>query len=94
MEPKRQCSSCYWGNLPQDLGEIRSLVGNMPFFVPGIGTQGGDIEMAVINGKDENGTGMIINSSRAIIYASDGKNFAKAARKVAIRLKDEINQYR
>jgi len=79
---------------PRELQEIRSFVGNMPFLVPGIGTQGGDIEMAVINGKDGDGTGMIINSSRAVIYAGDGKSFAKAARTVAVRLRDEINRYR
>jgi orotidine-5'-phosphate decarboxylase len=66
----------------------------MPFLVPGIGVQGGDIEMAVINGKDGNGTGMIINSSRAVIYAGEGKDFAQTARAAALRLRDEINRYR
>jgi orotidine-5'-phosphate decarboxylase len=79
---------------PGELQEIRALVGNMPFLVPGIGAQGGDIEKAVINGKDKDGTGMIINSSRGIIYAGDGKNFAQAARAAALQLKDEINRYR
>ncbi len=79
---------------PQELGEIRSLTGNMPFLVPGIGAQGGDIEKAVVNGKDEKGRGMIINSSRGIIYAGTGKDFAQAARTAALRLKDEINRYR
>ena len=79
---------------PQELGEIRSLTGNMPFLVPGIGAQGGDIEKAVVNGKDEKGRGMIINSSRGIIYAGKGKDFAQAARTAALRLKDEINRYR
>ena len=79
---------------PQELGEIRSLVGNMPLLVPGIGAQGGDIEKAVQNGKDEKGTGMIINSSRGIIYAGKGKDFAQAARAAALQLRDEINRYR
>jgi orotidine-5'-phosphate decarboxylase len=79
---------------PQDLGEIRSLVGNMPFLVPGIGAQGGDIERAVINGKTPDGTGMIINSSRGIIYAGRGEDFAQAARAAALQLKNEINRYR
>ena len=79
---------------PQEIGKIRALVGNMPFLVPGIGTQGGDIERAVINGKTQDGTGMIINSSRGIIYAERGKNFAQAARAAALQLRDEINRYR
>jgi orotidine-5'-phosphate decarboxylase len=79
---------------PRELQEIRALVDNIPFLVPGIGAQGGDIEKAVINGKDKDGTGMIINSSRGIIYAGEGKNFAQAARTAALRLKDEINRYR
>ena len=79
---------------PQELREIRSLVGNMPLLVPGIGAQGGDIERAVTNGKTADGTGMIINSSRGIIYAGKGKDFADAARSAALRLKDEINRWR
>ncbi len=79
---------------PEELGEIRAISGDMPLLVPGIGTQGGDIRETVINGRDRNGTGMIINSSRAIIYASPGKDFADAARNAALALRDEINLYR
>jgi len=79
---------------PRELHEIRSIVGEMPFLVPGIGAQGGDVEKAVMNGKNEKGTGMIINSSRGIIYAGDGNDFAQAARNAAIQLRDEINRYR
>ena len=70
---------------PRELHEIRSIVGEIPLLVPGIGAQGGDVERAVSNGKNAKGTGMIINSSRGIIYASDGKDFAMAARDAAIR---------
>jgi orotidine-5'-phosphate decarboxylase len=79
---------------PKELNEIRSIAGDMPFLVPGIGAQGGDVERAVTNGKTRNGTGMIINSSRSIIYASNRDDFAGAARKAAIALRDEINRYR
>jgi orotidine-5'-phosphate decarboxylase len=79
---------------PDELREIRSIVGNMPFLVPGIGAQGGHVESAVRNGKDAAGTGMIINSSRGIIYSSDGEDFAEAARKSTILLMEEINRYR
>jgi orotidine-5'-phosphate decarboxylase len=79
---------------PEELGEIRTISGEMPLLVPGIGTQGGDVRKAVINGRDRNGTGMIINSSRAIIYASPETDFAEAARTAALALRDEINRYR
>jgi orotidine-5'-phosphate decarboxylase len=79
---------------PEELKEIRAIVGDMPFLVPGIGAQGGDVKSTVINGKTRNGTGMIISSSRGIIYASNKEDFAEAARKAVISLRDEINQYR
>jgi len=79
---------------PKELSEIRSIVGDMPFLVPGIGAQGGDVEKAVSSGKTQNGAGMIVNSSRGIIYASKRQDFAEAARYAAIILRDEINRYR
>lgn len=79
---------------PEELGEIRLIIGEMPLLVPGIGAQGGDIKKAVTNGMSSNGAGMIINSSRSIIYASSGKDFADAARNRAMELCDEINRYR
>ena len=79
---------------PEELGEIRSIVGNMPLLVPGIGAQGGAVEKAVKKGKTRDGAGLIINSSRDIIYAGAGNNFAEAARHAAIKLRDDINQYR
>ena len=78
----------------KELKEIRSIVGDMPFLVPGIGAQGGDVQKTVTNGMDSKGTGMIINSSRGIIYASNGSDFAEAARSAAKRLRDEINRHR
>ncbi len=79
---------------PEDMKEIRAITGNMPFLVPGIGAQGGDVEAAVVSGKTEKYAGMIINSSRGIIYAGKGDNFAEAAQEAARALRDEINQYR
>lgn len=79
---------------PDELRDVRSIAGDIPLLVPGIGAQGGDIEKAVKNGKDSMGAGMIINSSRGIIYAGAGKEYAEAARKAAIELRDEINKYR
>ena len=72
---------------PDELKEIRAVIGDIPFLTPGIGAQGGDVEKAVKAGTTPDGTGMIINSSRGIIYS---ENPAEAAKK----LRDEINKYR
>jgi len=79
---------------PEELKEVRAIAGDMPLLVPGIGAQGGDVQKAVTNGKSRNGTGMIINSSRGIIYAGKGEDFAAAAGNAARNLRDEINRYR
>jgi orotidine-5'-phosphate decarboxylase len=79
---------------PRELSEIRAITGDMPFLVPGIGAQGGDVEKAVKSGMSSKGTGMIINSSRGIIYAGTGNDFTEAARDAALKLRDEINRYR
>lgn len=75
---------------PSELAEVRSIVGDMPLLIPGIGAQGGDVEAVVRAGRTPNGTGMIINSSRAVLYASDGRDFANAARSVALSSRNAI----
>jgi len=62
--------------------------------VPGIGAQGGDIEATVKAGKTLGGTGLMINSSRAILYAGQGEDYADAARRAALETRDAINRYR
>jgi orotidine-5'-phosphate decarboxylase len=79
---------------PGELAEIREATGDMPFLVPGIGAQGGDVAAAVRAGRTADGRGLLINSSRGILYASQGEDFADAARAAALTLRDEINQYR
>lgn len=79
---------------PKELAEIREIVGDMPILIPGIGAQGGDIEKTIKAGKDSRGMGMIINSSRGIIFASSGEDFAEAARRETLKLNEEINKYR
>lgn len=79
---------------PEELAELRAVTGEIPFLVPGIGAQGGDVKKAVTNGMTSDGTGMAVNSSRGIIYAGTGKNFITAVRAAAIALRDEINRYR
>jgi len=79
---------------PGDLAEVRALVGNMPLLVPGVGAQGGDVAQVVQNGQTERGTGLIISSSRAILYASSGEDFASAARAATQQLRGQINSSR
>jgi orotidine-5'-phosphate decarboxylase len=79
---------------PQELREIRALVGNLPILIPGIGAQGGDVEATVNAGMDSRGMGMIINSSRNIIFASNGPDFAEKARRATLELHTLINQCR
>ncbi|HMU17859.1 MAG TPA: orotidine 5'-phosphate decarboxylase, partial [Thauera aminoaromatica] len=59
-----------------------------------IGAQGGDIAATLVAGRTENGTGLMINSSRAVLYAGKGEDFAEAARRVAEETRDAINAYR
>ena len=77
---------------PEEIAKVRAIVGDMPLLIPGIGAQGGDIEATVKAGGIAGvpGTGMIINSSRAILYASSGNDFAQAARLVAQSTRDAL----
>jgi orotidine-5'-phosphate decarboxylase len=77
---------------PDEIAKVRAIVGDIPLLIPGIGAQGGDIEATVKAGAvaDKPGTGMIINSSRAILYASSGNDFAQAARAVALNTRDAL----
>lgn len=79
---------------PDEIARVRDIVGDMPLLVPGIGAQGGDIEATVNAGKTTKTTGLMINSSRAILYAGKDENYAEAARQVAQETRDSINRYR
>ncbi|HVB84172.1 MAG TPA: orotidine-5'-phosphate decarboxylase [Rhodanobacteraceae bacterium] len=79
---------------PQELAEVRQLVGDMPLLVPGVGAQGGDVEAVVRHGKTAARSGLLISSSRAILYASSGNDFATAARDATRALRDAINRCR
>lgn len=79
---------------PKEISEVRAIAPEIPFLVPGIGAQGGDVKAVVEAGKTKDGAGLVINSSRAILYASKEKDFAQAARKVAQATRDEINRFR
>ena len=79
---------------PSELAAIRQVCPDLPILIPGIGNQGGDLEAALHAGLDARGAGVLVNSSRNIIYAGNGEDFARAARRAALSLRDEINQVR
>ncbi len=88
------CAIVVGATYPSELRRVRTIVGDMPILIPGIGAQGGDIAATVAAGKDSRGWGMIINSSRNILFASPNEDFAQAARNVTQKLRTEINKYR
>jgi orotidine-5'-phosphate decarboxylase len=85
-----ECGLVVGATYPDELRVVRSIVGDMPLLVPGIGAQGGDIAATVAAGADSSGFGMVVNTSRAVLYASAGRDFADAARAEAIRTRDEL----
>ena len=87
-----QCGLVVGATFPAELAEVRKIVGDMPLLVPGIGAQGGDIEATVKAGRTQQGSGMMINSSRAILYAKpqDGEDAWQAAARVARETRDAI----
>jgi orotidine-5'-phosphate decarboxylase len=88
------CALVTGATWPEELGKVRAVVGEMPLLVPGIGAQGGDVEAVLKHGATAGGTGLMISSSRAILYAGQGENFALAARAAASELRDTINRHR
>jgi orotidine-5'-phosphate decarboxylase len=79
---------------PQELADVRQIVGDMPFLVPGIGAQGGDIAQVVTQGQTADGMGLIISASRSILYSDGGGDFATHARNAAQQLRAAINVHR
>jgi orotidine-5'-phosphate decarboxylase len=88
------CGLVVGATYPKELARLRQVAPELPFLIPGIGSQGGNLEAAVAHGPTTTGIGPVINSSRGIIYASSGPDFAKAARAATIDLRDRINQIR
>jgi orotidine-5'-phosphate decarboxylase len=88
------CALVVGATYPRELAEVREIVGNMPFLVPGVGAQGGDVAQAVQSGQTAAGTGLVMSSSRGILYASSGEDFVSAAREATLKLRDQINASR
>jgi orotidine-5'-phosphate decarboxylase len=88
------CMIVVGATYPEELADLRKHTGDLPFLVPGVGAQGGDVAKVMAAGKTPAGTGLVISSSRAILYASSGPDFAEAARQAATQLRDSINVHR
>lgn len=78
---------------PDKLALVREAANQLPILIPGIGAQGGDLKNVVRNGRDARGKGIIVNSSRGIIFASNGDDFAEAARRECLKMHKEILSY-
>lgn len=89
---KRNCCVMVGATYPEELAEVRKIVGDMPILIAGIGTQDGDLEKTLKAGLDSQGHGLIVNASRSIIFASRGADFAEAARKKAQELHERIRK--
>jgi len=89
---KGNCMVMVGATYPDELKEVREIVGEMPILIAGIGAQEGDLKKTVRNGLDAHGRGLIINASRSIIFASNGKDFAEAAAAKAQALHQAIGK--
>lgn len=88
------CALVVGATYPHELRQVRALIGDLPILIPGVGAQGGEVAATISAARDSRGRGMIINSARAIIFASHESDYAHAARAATQQLRDEINTYR
>lgn len=77
-----------------EMAEIRAAGPSLPWLIPGIGAQGGDLAVSLVHGVGDGGIPSMINASRSILYASSGEDFADAAAREAKALADAIIQAR
>lgn len=88
------CALVTGATWPEELGRVREVVGDMPLLVPGIGAQGGDVEAVMAHGCTTDGHGLMISSSRAIIYASAESDYAELAHRAADDMRKLVNSFR
>ncbi|MET0517619.1 MAG: orotidine 5'-phosphate decarboxylase, partial [Burkholderiaceae bacterium] len=83
---------------PDEIARVRELAPSLPLLIPGVGAQGGDAEATVRAGwrGDAEATSgpIIVSSSRAVLYAGAGEDFAAAARLAAQRTREQLNRAR
>ena len=93
-DKNNQCMLVTGATFPEELGRVRRVIGDLPLLVPGVGAQGGDVDSVLKMGLDADGYGLCISSSRSIIYAGNGSDFAAQAALAAKTLRDQINEAR
>lgn len=86
------CGLVVGATYPDEIARVRAVAPDMPFLIPGIGAQGGDLLASISGGKDARGAGFIISTGRAILYASAGEDYAHAARSKTQELHDAITK--
>lgn len=86
------CGLVVGATAPEEMAHIRELAPHLPFLIPGIGVQGGDLEAAMTFGRTRDGLGPVINVSRAVLYASRKEDFAEAARAAAMKLVEAMRE--
>lgn len=80
---------------PENMKQVRQMIGDDRYLlIPGVGTQGGDLEATLDAGFNSKCEKIIVNSSSSILYASSGEDFAEAARREALNTHNQINAYR
>lgn len=84
------CCVMVGATYPEQLSEVRRIVGDMPILLAGIGPQNGELEKSAKEGRDSRGKGLIVNASRSVIFASSGADFAEVARKKATELHGQL----
>ena len=89
-----ECGLVVGATYPEQLGAVRSIVGELPILLPGVGAQAGDAEAAVRAGTTVDGTGLLASSSRAILYAGHGADYAERARAAATATRGQLDAAR
>lgn len=87
------CMLVVGATAPEQLQAVRKIVPTMPILVPGVGKQGGKLEEVLANGLTKNRDGLIINSSRDVIYASSEMNFANTARNIVFEMNRKVEMF-
>lgn len=84
------CGLVVGATAPEEMASIRAIAPELPFLIPGVGAQGGDLAFAARHGRTRDGLGPVINASRSILYASRMTDFADAARAAALKMVEEM----
>jgi orotidine-5'-phosphate decarboxylase len=84
------CGLVVGATYPGELRVVRETVRDLPILVPGVGVQQGDPRAVVEAGSTPDGRGLVVSSSRAILYAGSGDDFAHAARAAALEVREAL----